>query len=90
MCLTKQQANDVYKKVEGGGIVNINPLQQELEQGIDREEDHPYKRVILNKVYKQDNRIPQAEDLSIFTDQIKYIQHDERSKYKFDLIPLNY
>ena len=90
MCLTEQQANQVYTKVEEGGIVNVNTLQQELEEGIDREDDNPYKRVILNKVYKQDNQIPQAEDWSIFTDQIKYIQHDERSKYRFDLRPLNY
>ena len=90
ICLTEQQANHVYKKVEEGGIVNANTLQQELEQGIDREDDNPYKRVILNKVYKQDHQIPQAEDWSIFTDQIKYIQYDERSKYRFDLRPLNY
>ena len=45
MCLTEQQANHVYKKVEEGGIVNVNTLQQELEQGIDREKDNPYKRV---------------------------------------------
>ena len=87
MCLTEQQANHVYKKVEEDGIVNMNMLQQELEQGIDREDDSPYKRVILNKVYKQDNQIPQAEDLSIFNDQIKYTQPDERSKYRFDLRP---
>ena len=90
MCLTEQQANHVYKKVEEGGIVNVNTLQQELEQGIDREDDNPYKRVILNKVYKQNNQIPQAEDWSIFIDQIKYIQHDERSNYRFHLRPLNY
>ena len=88
-CLTEKQAKHVYKKVEEGEIVNVNTLSQELEQGIDREDDNPYKRVILNKVYKQDNQIPQAEDWSIFTDQIKYIQHDEKSKYMFDLNPLN-
>ena len=90
MHLTKQQANHVYKKVEEGGIVNVNTLQQILEWGIDRENDNPYKKVILNKVFRQDNQIPQAEDWSIFTDQIKYIQHDERCKYRFDLRPLNY
>ena len=62
MCLTQQQANHVYKKVEEGEIVNVNTLQQELEQGIDREDNNPYKRVILNKVYKQGNQIPQAAD----------------------------
>ena len=46
----------------------MNTLPQELDQGIDREHDNPYKRVILNKVYKQDNQNTQAEDWSIFTD----------------------
>ena len=36
MCLTEQQANHVYKKVEAGGIVNVNTWQQELEQEIER------------------------------------------------------
>ena len=89
-CLTKNQANHVYKKVEEGKIVTMNTLPQEVDQGIDREYNNPYKRVILNKVYKQNNQNPQAEDWSIFTDQIKYIQHDERSKYRFNLKPLNY
>ena len=68
----------------------MNTLPKELDQGIDREDDNPCKRVILNKVYKQDNPNPQAEDWFIFTDQIKYIQHDEKSKYRFNLRPLNY
>ena len=41
-------------------------------------------------MYKQGNQVPQAEYWSIFTDQIKYIQHDERLKYRFDLRPFNY
>ena len=43
MCLTEKQANHVYKKVEEGGIVNVNMLKKELEQDIDREDDNPYK-----------------------------------------------
>ena len=87
-CLTEKQANHIYKKVEKGNILTMNTLPQELKQGIDREDDNPYKRVVLNKVYRQNNQNPQAEDWSIFTDQIKYIQHDERCKYRFDLKPL--
>ena len=63
---------------------------QGLDQGIDREDDNPYKRVILNKVYKQENQNPQVENWSIFTDQMKYIQHDKKSEFRFTIKPLNY
>ena len=77
MCLTEKQANHVYKKVEEGGIFNMNTLQQELRQDMDREDNNPYNRVVSNKVYRQDNKNSQAEDWFTFTDQIRYIQHDE-------------
>ena len=68
----------------------MNTVPQGLDQGVDREDDNPYKRVILNKVYKQDNQNLQVENWSIFTDQIKYIQHDEKSEYTFDIKPIKY
>ena len=79
ICLTKKQANHIYKKVEEGKSVTVNTAPQGSDQGIDREDDNPYKRVILNKVYKQENQNSQVENWSIFTDQIKYIQHNEKS-----------
>ena len=90
MWLTEKQTNHVYKKVEEGGIINVNMLKKELEQDLDREDDNPYKRVVLNKVYKQENKTPQVEDWFIFTDQIKYIQHDERTEHRLDLKTLDY
>ena len=54
MCLTENQANYVYKKVEQGNIINTETMKCEIEQEklteIDREDDNPYKKVILNKV----------------------------------------
>ena len=92
MCLTEKQAKHVYEKVEEGGIINVDTLKKELEQDLDREDDNPYKRVVLNKVhvYREENKTPQTEDWSIFTDQIRYTQHDERSKHSFDLTTLDY
>ena len=52
MCLSEKQANYVYKKVEEGEVINVNTMKHELEQDLDREDDNPYKRIILNKVYK--------------------------------------
>ena len=50
----------------------------------------PTKRVVLNKVYRDENKTPQVENWSIFTDQIKYIHHDERAPHRLDLLPLDY
>ena len=62
MCLTEKQANHVYKKVEEGGSINADMIQKELKQEVDREDDNPYKRVVLNKVYREENRAPKIED----------------------------
>ena len=58
MCLSEKEANYVYKKVEEGKVININTMKNELKQEIDREDDNPYKRVILNKVYREEDKTP--------------------------------
>ena len=48
----------MYKKVEQGSSINTETMKQEIEEEklketeIDRGDDNPYKKVILNKVYK--------------------------------------
>ena len=56
MCLSEKQANYVYKKVEEGKVINTNTMKDEIEQDIDKEDDNSYKRVILNKVYKDEDK----------------------------------
>ena len=90
MCLSKKQANYVYKKVEEGEIIYVNILKQELEQDLDRKDDNPYKKVVLNKVYRDENKTLQVENWSIFTDQIKYIHHDKRTPHRLNLHTLDY
>ena len=69
MCLSEKPANYVFKKVEEGEIINVNTLKQELEQVLDREDDNPYKMVVLNKVYRNEDKTLQVENWSIFTDK---------------------
>ena len=88
MCLTEKQANHVYEKVEEGGIINVHMLKKELEQDLDKEDDNPYKGIVLNKVYKEENKTPQIEDWSILTDQIRYTKHNKRTKHRLDLTTL--
>ena len=64
MCLSEKQTNHVYKKVEEGKVININTMKHELEQDLEREDDNPYKRVFLNKVYKEEDKMPQMENWS--------------------------
>ena len=50
ICLSEKQGNYLYKNVEEGKVINKNTIKNEIEQEIDREDDNPYKRVILNKL----------------------------------------
>ena len=58
MSLSEKQANYIYKKVEEGKVINVNTMKYKIEQNLDREEHNPYKRVILNKVYKDEDKTP--------------------------------
>ena len=44
----------------------------------------------MNKVYREEFKTIQVEDWSIFTDQIKYIHHDERTEHRPELKTLDY
>ena len=56
ICLTENQTSYVYKNVEQGSIINTKSMMCKIEQEklikIDREDDSPYEKVILNKFYK--------------------------------------
>ena len=90
MCLSEKQANYVYKKVEEGKVINVYTMKHELEQDLDRKVDNPYKRLILNKVYKNEDKTPQMENWSIFSDNVRYVQHDKKTPHKLDLNTLDY
>ena len=68
----------------------MNTLKLELVLELDRDHDNPYKKVVLNKVYRDKDKSLQVEDWFIFTDQIKYVHHDERASHRPELLPLDY
>ena len=82
MCLSEKQANYIYKKVEEGKIINITTMKNDIEQDLDREDDNPYKRVSLNKVYKEEDKTLQIKNWSIFSANVRYVQHDEKTPHK--------
>ena len=85
ICLTEDQTRYMYKKVEQGNNLNIETMKQEIEQEklakteTKRENDNPYQKVVLNKVYQDENKTTQMENWSILSDNVRYVQHDERS-----------
>ena len=65
-------------------------MKNELEQEIDREDDNPYKRVIVNKVYKEEDKTPKMKNWSILSDNVRYVQHDGRTPHRLYLKTLDY
>ena len=66
MCLTKNQTDYVNKTVEEGNIINTKTMMYEAVQNQD---DNPYKKVVLNKVFREEDKSPEMRNWSIFQGQ---------------------
>ena len=82
ICLTERQADHVYKVMEEGNMINTRAM---TNQG-----DNPYKRVVLNNVYKVPEKCPKMKNWSIFSDNIRYVQHDQRTTQNLNFDTLDY
>ena len=84
ICLTENQASYVYKKAGEGSSINTETIKQEIEQEklieTDRENGNTYKKVMLNKVYWDEDKMMQMENWSILGNTVRYAQYDEKSK----------
>ena len=87
MCLTEKQTDYVYKTVEEGNIINTKTMMYETEQ---KQEDNPYKKVVLNKVFRKENKSPEMRNWSIFSDNVRYIQHEQKNPHKLNIDTLDY
>ena len=98
ICLTEDHPRYMYKKVEQGNNLNIETMKQGIEQenlaktATNRGNENPYQKVVLNKLYKEENKTTQMENWSILNDNVRYVQHDERSKtpHSLDISTLDY
>ena len=52
--------------------------------------DNPYKRVVLNNVYKVPEKCPEMKNWSIFSDNIRYVQHDQITAQNLNFDTLDY
>ena len=87
ICLTERQADHVHKTMEKGDMINTKTMTSEMTQNQD---DNPYKRVVLNNIYKLPESCPEMKNWSIFSDNVRYVQHDQITAQNLDLDTLDY
>ena len=87
MCLTEKQIDYVYKTVEEGNIINTKTMMYETVQNQD---DNPYKKVVLNNVFREEDKSPEMRNWSIFSDNVRYIQHKQKTSHKLNIDTLDY
>ena len=73
MCLTEKQTDCVYKAIEEGTMVKTKAMMGET---MHNQDDNPYKKVILNKVFREEDKSPEMRNWSIFSDNLRYIQQE--------------
>ena len=87
MCLTEKQMNYVYKAIEEGNIINTKTMTYETMQNQD---NNPYKKVILNKVFREEDKSPEMRNWSIFSDNVRYVQHEQMTPQNLNIDTLDY
>ena len=87
LCLTEIQADHVYKTMEKGSMINTKIMMNEMTQD---QSDNPYKRVVLNNVYKVPEKYPEMKNWSIFSDNVRYVQHDQMTTQSLNFDTLDY
>ena len=80
--LTRDQVRYVYKKVETGGMIDTDTVQQEIEQekqlsrmDDDSGEVNPYRELVVNSAEKVEIPKTQMEQWSILSNLLNYVQH---------------
>ena len=87
MCLTKRQADHVYKVLEEGDMINTKAMTCETAQ---IQDDNPYKKVVLNKVFKEEDKSPEMSNWSTFSDNVRCVQHDHMTPQNLNIDTLDY
>ena len=87
MCLTEKQKEYVYKAIEEVNIINTKTMMYETVQNQD---DNPYKKVVLNKIFREEDKSPEVRNWSIFSNNVRYIQHEQMTSHELNIDTLDY
>ena len=86
MCLTERQTDHAYETVEEGNMINTKAVTCKSFQSLD---DNPYKKVVLNNVFKEKDETPEMRNWSIFSDNVRYVQHDQATSQNLNFDTLD-
>ena len=87
MCLTEKQTDYVCKTVEEGNVINMKTMMFEMVQN---QGDNPYKKVVLNKVFREEDKSPEMRNWSIFSDNVRYVKYEQKTPHKLDIDTIDY
>ena len=85
--MTEKQTDYVYKTVEEGNVINLKTMMFEMVQN---QGDNSYKKVVLNKVFKEEDKSPEMRNQSIFSNNVRYSQHEQKTPHELDIDTLDY
>ena len=98
MCFTKDQATQIYEEVEKNEQINIQIVSQgtenkkKVEKGQIKEDidtiENPYQKAITNINSKDENKIQQMTNWSIFSDKLSYVDSSMNETPKLTIRPL--
>ena len=92
MCLTERQTDHVYKAIEEGNMINTKTVTCEsmTYETNQCQDDNPYRKVVLNNVFKELDKSPEMKSWSIFSDNVRYVEHDFMSPQNLNFDTLDY
>ena len=92
MCLTERQTDPVYKAIEEGNMINTKAVKCESVtcETAQIQNDNPYKKVVLNNVFKEKDESPEMRNWCIFSDNAWYIQQDQVTPQNLNIDTLDY
>ena len=93
MCLTKDQATQVYEEIEKNEPINIQTVSQKVTQEQMKKEDvdtieNPHQKAITNVNTKSQNKVDQMINWSIFSDKLRYVDSSINEMPKLIIRPL--
>ena len=99
MCLTKDQATQIYEEVEKNEPINIQIASQDIKdetkvrkRQVKEEEtdtnENPYQKSITNADSRDENKIEQMINWSIFSNKIRYIDSCMNETPRLTIRPL--
>ena len=54
------------------------------------QDDNPYIKEVLNKVFKEPDKSPEMKNWSIFSDNVRYVQHDQATPKNVNIDSFDY